>query len=222
MEMYNSEGSRGEMCGNGIRCVAKYLIEHGVAGGPQLRIETDAGVKTLDCKLESGKVTSVRVDMGTPILKASMIPTTIQADRVIDHPLGVAGEEFLVTCVSMGNPHAVVFVRDLHKIDLVALGPKFEHASPFPRKTNAHFARVDDRRRVTVRHWERGSGATRACGSGACAVGVAGALTGRTERRITACLPGGELEVEWADNDHVYMTGPAVEVFSGDWPQSVP
>ncbi len=218
MEMYNAEGSRGEMCGNGIRCVAKYVVEHGLAAGPHLRIETDAGVKTLDCMIKNGVVQSVRVDMGKPVLDASSIPTTIVVERVIDYPITLGGTEYQVTCVSMGNPHAVVFTRDLHKVDLVDLGPRFEHSTFFPRRINAHFVRVDDRAHVTVRHWERGSGATRACGSGACAVCVAGALTGRTERRITASLPGGELDVEWGANDHVYMTGPAVEVFEGDWP----
>ncbi len=219
MEMYNAEGSRGEMCGNGIRCVAKYAVEHDLAKGPRLTIETDVGVKTVECAMDHGKVTSVRVDMGAPLLEARSIPTTIAAARVIDHPVNIGGVEYRITCVSMGNPHVVAFVRELHKVDLVEAGPRFEGSALFPSKVNAHFARVDDRAHVTVRHWERGSGATRACGSGACAVCVAGALTGRTERRITAFLPGGELDIEWAGNDHVYMTGPAVEVFSGDWPE---
>ncbi len=219
MEMYNADGSRGEMCGNGIRCVAKYAVEYGLAKGPPLRIETDAGVKLAECELVDGKVRSVRIDMGVPELAARSIPTTIAADRVIDHPLRIDGVDYLVACVSMGNPHAVVFVKELHKIDLVEIGPNFENAPEFPRRINTHFVRVDSPTHVTMRTWERGSGATRACGTGACAVCVAGILTKRTERAITASLPGGELQIEWGDDDHVYMTGEAVEVFTGDWPE---
>lgn len=218
MEMYNADGSRGEMCGNGIRCVAKYAVEHGLAAGPKLLIETDAGVKTVECHMAEGKVSSVRVDMGPPRLSAHEIPTTVAPDRVIDHPLRIDGVEYRVTCVSMGNPHAVVFVRELHKVDLVEVGPKFENAPEFPHRINTHFVRVDSPIHVTMRTWERGSGATRACGTGACAVCVAGVITKRTERAITASLPGGELGIEWRDDDHVYMTGEAVEVFTGDWP----
>jgi len=218
MEMYNADGSRGEMCGNGIRCVAKYAVERGLAPGPKLRIETGAGIKPVECVMEGGKVASVRADMGLPELSARAIPTTIAADRVIDHPLRFGGVDYRVTCVSMGNPHAVVFVQDLHKVDLAEIGPRFEHAPEFPRRINTHFVRVDSPIHVTMRTWERGSGATRACGTGACAVCVAGALTGRTERAVTVELPGGELQIEWADDDHVYMTGEAVEVFTGEWP----
>lgn len=217
MEMYNAEGSRGEMCGNGIRCVAKYVVEHGIAKGPNLRIETDSGVKELECRVDQGQVVSVCVDMGPPVLDARAIPTTIESARVIDHPITIGGAEYGVTCVSMGNPHAVVFMQKLQRLDLAALGPLFEHASVFPRRINAHFVRVDSPTHVTVRTWERGSGATRACGTGACAVCVAGVLTGRTERAIKTALPGGELDIEWTSHDRVFMTGPAVEVFSGEW-----
>lgn len=218
MEMYNADGSRGEMCGNGIRCVAKYAVEHRLAKGPSLRIETDAGVKLAECELVEGKVCSVCIDMGRPELAAKAIPTTIPTDRVIDHPMPIDGVQYRVTCVSMGNPHAVVFIKDLHKVDLVEIGPKFENAHEFPHRINTHFVRVDSPTYVTMRTWERGSGATRACGTGACAVCVAGVLTKRTESAITASLPGGELRIEWADDDHVYMTGEAVEVFTGEWP----
>jgi len=218
MEMYNADGSRGEMCGNGIRCVAKYAVEHGLTKGPSLRIETDAGVKLAECELVEGKVRSVRIDMGVPELAARKIPTTISADQILDHPLRIGGTEYRITCVSMGNPHAVLFVQELHRIDLVEIGPKFENAPEFPSRINTHFVRVDSPTHVTMRTWERGSGATRACGTGACAVCVAGVLTKRTERAITASLPGGELQIEWADDDHVYMTGEAVEVFTGEWP----
>jgi diaminopimelate epimerase len=217
MEMYNNEGSRGEMCGNGIRCVAKYVVEHSIAKGPHLRIETEAGVKDVECVMEGGDVVSVRVDMGPPVLESRAIPTTIETPQVIDHSMTLGGVEYRVTCVSMGNPHAVVFVQDLHRVDLPVVGPAFEHAACFPRRINTHFVRVDSPTHVTMRTWERGSGATRACGTGACAVCIAGVLTKRTQRAITATLPGGELQIEWASDDRVFMAGPAVEVFSGNW-----
>ena len=238
MEMYNADGSRGEMCGNGIRCVAKYVVDRGIVAGPELLIATDGGVKSLRCQSESGLVSSVRVDMGTPALAPSDIPARIERaritegriaegriaegriaeGRIVDYPIEIGGVTYRITCVSMGNPHAVVFVDDLDAIDLSCVGPLFEHAACFPERINAHFVRVDNRKHVTMKTWERGSGATRACGTGACAVGVASALTGRTDRRIVASLPGGDLEIDWAADDHVHMTGPAVEVFSGDWP----
>lgn len=219
MEMYNADGSRGRMCGNGIRCVAKYAVEHGLAAGPQVRIETDAGIKTVVCRVVDGRVESVRVDMGKPSLEARALPTTLTLDRIIDHPIHAGPHEFIMTCVSMGNPHAVIFVEEPQRIDLARVGPLIENAPMFPERSNVHFVRVDTTSHVTVRTWERGSGATRACGTGACAVCVAGAVTNRTERRLTTELPGGSLEIEWAEDDHVYMTGPAVEVFTGVWPQ---
>ncbi|MGB2986366.1 MAG: diaminopimelate epimerase [Phycisphaerae bacterium] len=243
MEMYNTDGSRARMCGNGIRCVAKYAVEHGLTTGLNVLIETDAGVKVAECHIVDGVVQSVRVDMGRPSLAPSAIPSTISADRIVNHPLRIAlpepraltraepqteteprasaraelRTEYAVTCVSMGNPHAVVFVDDVDAIALDVIGPQFEHAPQFPERINAHFVRVDSPEHVTMKTWERGSGITRACGTGACAVCVAGAVTGRTRRTIIATLPGGDLELEWADNDHVYMTGPAVEIFTGDW-----
>ncbi len=216
MEIYNADGSRAQMCGNGIRCVAKYAVEHGLAR-PTVHIETDAGVKPAECHIVDGVVRSVRVDVGRPSLAASAIPSTIPADRIINHPLLAGGCEYVVTCVSMGNPHAAVFVDNLDAITLEVVGPKFEHAPEFPERINVHFVRVDSPDHVTMKTWERGSGATSACGTGACAVCVAGAVTDRTARAITATLPGGDLQVEWADDDHVYMTGPAVEVFGGVW-----
>jgi diaminopimelate epimerase len=242
MEMYNADGSRAQMCGNGIRCVAKYAVERRLARASAVpetvRVETDAGVKPCQCHLVDGIVRSVRVDMGPPALSASALPSTIPAERVIDYPLRVAPEArrpsaragpgsvvrapdrdvYRVTCVSMGNPHAVAFVDDIDMIALDVVGPLIERAPEFPERINAHFVRVDSPGYVTMMSWERGSGATRACGTGACAVCVAGALTERTQRKIIAALPGGELELEWADNDHVYMTGPAVEVFTGRLP----
>jgi len=217
MEMYNADGSRGRMCGNGIRCVAKWAVERGLTKGPVVRVETDSGVMTCECRVERGLVRTVRVDMGKPSLVVADLPCTILADRLIDYPLVLEGGTFETTCVSMGNPHAVVFTEHLHLVDLVAVGPLFERAAQFPKGMNVHFVRVDSKDHVTVRTWERGSGVTRACGTGACAVCVAGALTGRTHRRIRAELPGGELEIEWSANDNVYKTGPAVQLYSGDW-----
>lgn len=217
MEMYNADGSRGRMCGNGIRCVAKYVVEHGIAAGPELRIDTDAGIRSVSCQLSGGKVESVRVNMGPPILAPLDIPVTVEGDRVVDRDMNIGGKVYPVTCVSMGNPHAVVFVDDPDAIELPIVGPAFEHAPQFPESVNAHFARALSRTHVVARTWERGSGATRACGTGACAIGVAGVLTDRTERCINVSLPGGDLQIEWADDGCVYMTGPAVEVFTGDW-----
>jgi len=218
MEMYNADGSRAEMCGNGLRCVAKYTVEHGLARGSTIRVETDSGPRLCECRVLDGRVRSVRVDMGPPSLEASSLPSTLAPGRVVDQPLQIDGHEYIITCVSMGNPHAVVFVEELGSIDLEVVGPKFENAPEFPERINAHFVRVDSPDHVTMRTWERGSGITQACGTGACAVCVAGAVTGRTQRSVTATLPGGDLEIEWAEDDHVYMTGPADEVFTGDWP----
>jgi len=218
MVMYNADGSRAEMCGNGIRCVAKYAVDHGLCDRHDLAIETDAGVKRVWCHLRDSRVDSVRVDMGVPNLASRDLPAEVEPERMVDYPMHVGPHEFNVTGVSMGNPHAVVFVDELHRIDLVDIGPQMERATLFPNRINVHFVRVDNESHVTVRTWERGSGATRACGTGACAVCVAGAVTGRTRRAVTTELPGGALLIEWADDDHVYMTGPAVEVFQGEWP----
>ncbi len=218
MVMYNADGSRPEMCGNGVRCVAKYAVEHGLSAGPDVLVETDSGVRLAECHIVDGTVGSVRVDMGCPSLAADSLPSTLDVDRIVDHPLQVAGATYKVTCVSMGNPHAVVFVDDLEGVSLERIGPLFEHAPVFPKRINTHFVRIDSPTHVTMLSWERGSGATSACGTGACAVCVAGVLTGRSDRAITAALPGGELQLQWGDDDHVYMTGPAVEVFSGVWP----
>ncbi|MCH7883969.1 MAG: diaminopimelate epimerase [Planctomycetes bacterium] len=222
MKMYNADGSRAQMCGNGIRCVARYAIEHGLAAGPRLRIDTDDGVKSVSCKLEGGIIASVCVDMGKPSLDPAALPSTLPGDRIVEYSLRLGKHEYTITCVSIGNPHAVVFVSDLEPVKLEVLGPQIENAPEFPQRINTHFVRVDAADHVTIRTWERGSGATRACGTGACAVCVAGVVTHRTERIITAALPGGALQIEWADDDHVYMTGPAVEVFTGDWPVPEP
>lgn len=221
MRMFNADGSESEMCGNGIRCVAKYVFDHGLSDKRTLQIETGAGVLSLDLEVDGGKVGRVRVDMGRPILEASRIPTLLAVNPgnpVVNAALQVGGASLDVTCVSMGNPHCVTFVDELSDDLVLGLGPKIEHDAHFPRRVNAEFVQVLSRDEVRVRVWERGSGETLACGTGASAVCVAGSLTGRTNRKIKAHLPGGDLELHWADDDHVYMTGLAVEVFSGEWP----
>jgi diaminopimelate epimerase len=230
MRMYNADGSEAEMCGNGIRCVAKFCHDHGIARKPVLTVETGRGVLILELEVSGGKVRQVRVDMGEPILESEKVPTTLPGPRVVDYPLPVRGDDLenrvfggcgldpRLTCVSMGNPHAVLYCRDVAKVPLEVVGPLLEHLPDFPRRINAHFVQVHSPGEVTMRTWERGSGVTLACGTGACAVAVAGVLTGRTERRLTAHLPGGDLQLHWAeDSGHVFMTGPAVEVFSGEW-----
>jgi diaminopimelate epimerase len=215
MEMYNADGSRGEMCGNGIRCVAKYAYEHGLARFNPLRVETDAGIKLVQLEIENNRVSCATVDMGEPILDGPRIPVAAEG-RVIDAPLEVGGTTYRVTCVSMGNPHCVVFLPDVGTLNLADIGPRFEHHPFFPARVNTEFVRVDAPDSLTMRVWERGSGETAACGTGACAVLVAAALTGRAERRATVHLQGGDLAIEWrAADDHVTMTGPAEEVFHG-------
>ena len=215
MEMYNADGSRGEMCGNGIRCVGKYVAEHGLSTANPLRVDTDCGIKVLQLETRGGIVERVTVDMDAPILDGPRIPVAAEG-RIIDAPLEVDGQTYRVTCVSMGNPHCVVFVPDVENLDLERLGPQFEHHRFFPRRVNTEFIRVDGPRRLRMRVWERGSGETAACGTGACAALVAAVLTGRAERRATLALNGGELDIEWrAGDDHVYMTGPAEEAFRG-------
>lgn len=226
MRMFNADGSESEMCGNGIRCVAKLVHDHGLSSANPLRIETGRGILTLHLNLADGKVDTVRVDMGEPILEAERIPTTLPGPRVIDVPLplsgdfgGMAGIELRGTCVSMGNPHVTIYVRDVAKVPLEKIGPVLETLSVFPRRINVHFVQVVSLAEVIMRTWERGSGITMACGTGACAVAVAGVLTGRSGRSVLAHLPGGDLHLEWNEADnHVYMTGPATEVFQGTWP----
>ncbi len=219
MRMFNADGSESEMCGNGIRCVAKFVHDHGIATKPHLKIETGRGVLALDLEVQNGKAVRVRVNMGEPILESAKIPTTLPGDPPVNAALPVAGTTFDVTCVSMGNPHAVIYSEDITKVALEIIGPLLEHAPQFPRRTNAHFVKVHSPTEVTMRTWERGSGITLACGTGACAVCVAGVLTGRTARKLLAHLPGGDLELEWSEADNcVYMTGPATEVFTGEWP----
>jgi len=219
MRMFNADGSEGEMCGNGVRCVAKYLYDHGLARRESVTIETGRGVPALELEVEGGKARRARVDMGGPILKADRIPTRLPGDPPVDVPIEVGGLELKLTAVSMGNPHAVIYVPDIASFALESLGPRIEHHPAFPRRVNVHIVEPVGPSEVRMRTWERGSGITLACGTGACAVCVAGVLTGRTKRKLLAHLPGGDLELSWPDDrSSVFMTGPATEVFSGEWP----
>jgi diaminopimelate epimerase len=223
MRMFNADGSAAEMCGNGIRCVAKYVYDHGIRRSKSLRIESGGRTRTLDLETANNRVEQVRVDMGEPILIPEQIPTKLRSPKgpeqpVTDLPLLVAGREARVTAVSMGNPHCVVFVEEPTDDWVLGIGPKLEVDPRFPKKVNVEFVKVLSDREVQQRTWERGSGETLACGTGACAVCVAGVLTGRTGREVKIHLRGGDLSIEWKESDnHVYMTGPAVEVFSGEW-----
>lgn len=219
MRIFNADGSEAQMCGNGVRCVAKYARDHGLASRDEVRVETRAGVKTIQCVLENGKVVRARVDMGVPRLLRREIPMTGPAEELcVESPLSVGGESCKITCVSMGNPHCVIFVADVKAVALERIGPMIERHSFFPERINAHFVTVNGPREVTMRTWERGSGITWACGTGASAVCVASSLTGRTERAIRAHLPGGDLDLDWSADGRLYMTGPATEVFAGVWP----
>ena len=220
MRMFNADGSEAQMCGNGIRCVAKYVYDHGIARRTALTVETLAGVLALDLFVADGAVDRVRVNMGEPRLQRAQIPMRGAPGEVINEPLRVNGAAFEVTAVSMGNPHCVVFVEDVSGFDVAHWGPLFEHHDAFPERVNTEFIQVRDRESFSMRVWERGSGETLACGTGAAAAAVACHLTGRTGRRVTGHLLGGPLELEWqAGNNQVFMTGPAVEVFSGEWHQ---
>ena len=222
MRVFNADGSEAEMCGNGIRCVAKYVREHGLAKGDDVRVETKAGIKTVSVRLQEDRVVSALVDMGVPALQRKDIPMTGPAkERCLDARLKVDGQEFFVTCLSMGNPHCVVFVVDVEDVALELIGPMLENHKAFPEHTNVHFAQVIKEDEVRMRTWERGSGITLACGTGAAAVCAAGSLTNRTARRILVHLPGGDLNLEWRADNHIFLSGPAVEVFTGEWPQPI-
>ncbi|MFT5327900.1 MAG: diaminopimelate epimerase [Planctomycetaceae bacterium] len=218
MVMYNADGSEAEMCGNAVRCVAKFVYDHGIAAKEELAIETGRGVLTLQCSVADGKVDRVRVNMAEPILVSSEIPTTLAGDPPVNVPLDVAGRTLNVTCVSMGNPHAVTFVDEVNDDWVLNIGQQVEVHEAFPRRINAEFIQVVSRSEVIMRVWERGSGETLACGTGACAAVVAGVLAGLLDRKVLVRLTGGDLEIEWAESGEVYMTGPATEVFSGEWP----
>ena len=216
MEMYNADGSRGEMCGNGIRCVGKYVYDHGLVKRDTLRVATDAGIKTLDLHIGDGRVQAVTVDMGEPLLDAPRIGMAAEG-RVINAPLQVDERTYQVTCVSMGNPHCVTFIASVDGLPLTEIGPRFEHHAFFPKGVNTEVVQVVSRTDLRMRVWERGSGETAACGTGACAVLVAAVLNDKADRRATVHLNGGDLEIEWnAADNHVFMTGPAEEVFMGE------
>ena len=219
MEMYNADGSRGEMCGNGIRCVAKYVYDYGLTDKTSISVETLAGIKYLDLTVEDGKVVLVKVDMGKPMLRPEEVPVVSEKEEVIDEPITVDGQEYRMTCVSMGNPHAVVFIdQDVKEFPLETVGVKFENHERFPKRVNTDFVNVLDRHTAQMRVWERGSGETLACGTGACAVAVACALNGLTEDEVTVKLLGGDLQIKWdREKNTVYMTGPAEVVFDGEW-----
>lgn len=209
MEIYNADGGQVEMCGNGIRCFAKYVYEHGLTPKRELTVETLAGI--IRPRLVDGLV---EVDMGEPILEGRKIPVDFDG-RVLNHPLEVEGVEYRMTCVSMGNPHCVLYLEEIDHLDLERIGPRFEHHPFFPKRVNTEFVNVLSRKEVKMRVWERGAGETWACGTGACAVGVAGALTGKTDKKVTVHLKGGDLLIDWRENNRVYMTGGAEEVFQG-------
>ena len=217
MEMYNADGSQGAMCGNGIRCVAKYVYDYGLTDKTSISVDTKSGVKYLELTVEEGKVREVRVNMGSPELQTEKIPMIYPMDKVISQPLNVHEQIYEVTAVSMGNPHAVVYLDDVKNLKIEEAGPYFEKHRAFPESVNTEFVRVIDRNTVEMRVWERGSGETLACGTGACAVTVASVLNGYTEEEVTVKLLGGDLKILWdREKNLVYMTGPAAVVFDGE------
>ena len=218
MDMYNNDGSRGKMCGNGIRCVAKYVYDYGLTDKEQLRIETLSGIRTLELMIEEGKVSSVTVDMGSPVLTPERIPVVSDKDRIVNEPVVIGEKEYAITCISMGNPHVVIFVKDTDAFPVETIGPLFENNLLFPERVNTEFVQVVDRNHIKMRVWERGSGETLACGTGACASAVACILNGLTEDEVRVSLLGGDLNIRYdRDNNKVYMTGPSVTVFEGEW-----
>ena len=219
MDMYNLDGSQGAMCGNGIRCVAKYAYDYGIVHKTQISVATRSGIKYLDLTVKDGKVSQVKVNMGAPILTASQIPVVSEKEEVINEPLEVNGETYYITAVSMGNPHAIVYMTDVDHLDIEKIGPSFENHVAFPDRVNTEFVEVLDEHTVKMRVWERGSGETLACGTGACAVAVASILNERVDgdKPVTVKLLGGDLEIYWNRQENlVYMTGPATTVFDGE------
>lgn len=217
MEMYNADGTRAEMCGNGIRCVGKFAYDKGLTEKTDITVISAGGVKYLKLIVKEGKVEQVKVNMGAPELKSALVPVISENDRVVDEPVCVQGKDYKMTCVSMGNPHAVVYLDDVDALAIEEIGPYFENHERFPRRTNTEFVKVIDRNTVQMRVWERGTGETLACGTGACAVAVACVLNGLTEETVTVKLLGGDLVITWdREADLVYMTGPAAMVFEGE------
>ena len=219
MAMYNSDGSEGAMCGNGIRCVAKYAYDYGIVNKTSISVATKSGVKYLDLSIRDGKVSMVKVNMGAPILQASLIPVVSESEQVVNAPIEVDGQIYHFTAVSMGNPHAIVYMDDVDGLEIEKIGPSFENHINFPDRVNTEFVKVIDRHTVQMRVWERGSGEALACGTGACAVAVASILNGLVDRDqpVTVKLLGGDLNIFWDENDdQVYMTGAATTVFDGE------
>lgn len=217
MEMYNADGTRAEMCGNGIRCVGKFVYDKGLTEKNDISVISAGSVKYLSLVVKEGKVEQVKVNMGAPELKSTLVPVISENGQVIDEPICVQGKNYKMTCVSMGNPHAVVFMDGVRELDIEKIGPFFENHERFPRRTNTEFVEVIDRQTVLMRVWERGTGETLACGTGACATVVACILNGLTDETVTVKLLGGELSITWdREADLVYMTGPAVTVFEGE------
>ena len=218
MRIFNRDGSEAEMCGNAVRCIGKYVYERGLTKETQFTLGTKAGLKEVKLHVMDGKVVEVTVDMGTPELKPEKIPVLLPGETVLRHRLQLMGQTWFITCVSMGNPHCVTFVRDPEVLDLPAIGPMFEHHPLFPRRANVEFVRVISRSILQMRVWERGSGETLACGTGACAALVAAVLCGHSDRTVQMKLAGGNLTLNWnAEDNHVYQTGPAAFVFDGEW-----
>lgn len=217
MNIYNADGSQAEMCGNGIRCVAKYVYDYSLTDKTEISVETLAGIKYLRLQVENGKVASVEVNMGAPILEPKEIPVAVEESPVVNVPVEVKGKIYHMTCVSMGNPHAIIFMNNVKDLDIAAIGPYFENHTVFPKRTNTEFVEVLDRNTVNMRVWERGSDETLACGTGACATTVACILNDKTENEVTVHLLGGDLKIRWdREANQVYMTGPATVVFDGE------
>jgi len=217
MDMYNADGSQSAMCGNGIRCVAKYVYDYGLTDKLYISVDTKSGIKYLDLTVENGKVVLITVDMGEPELKSGNIPIISGKDKVIMEPIEIDGVTYRMTGVSMGNPHAVVFIENVKELDIEKIGPQFEHHSFFPERINTEFVKVLDEHTVEMRVWERGSGETLACGTGACAVAVASVINGFVKDEVTVKLLGGDLKIYWnREENKVYMTGPAAVVFEGE------
>lgn len=219
MEMYNADGTRAEMCGNGIRCVAKYVYDKGLTDKKQISIVSFGNVKYVELYVNDGLVRSVKVNMGAPELEAKKVPVKSAMERSVDEPITVNGKEYRMTCVSMGNPHAVVFMENIAKLDIASIGPLFENHEVFPNRTNTEFVEVVDRTHVNMRVWERGTGETLACGTGCCATVAACVLNGLTEDEVTVRVLGGEIDIRWDREENlIYMTGPAETVFEGEFP----
>lgn len=217
MRMFNADGSEGKMCGNGVRCIAKYVYDYGLTDKTRISIETKGGIKYLDLQVENGKVKTVKVDMGEPILNTKEIPVEWQKEKMIGEKVKINGQEYEMTCVSMGNPHAVVWVDDTASLPLEKIGPIFEKHAMFPERVNTEFVQILNKNEVNMRVWERGSGETLACGTGACATAVACILNGKTEEEVIIHLLGGDLKIEYdKKTNHVFMTGPATIVFDGE------